>query len=83
MRAVNQSIGRAIRHRNDYSSIVLCDRRYVTDKNVWKNLPGWIRKGGGEGGGHGRLTAGGGTNNFGKSLLGLRQFFNGMQSKYE
>uniref|UniRef100_A0A8C5AEB4 DEAD/H (Asp-Glu-Ala-Asp/His) box helicase 11 n=1 Tax=Gadus morhua TaxID=8049 RepID=A0A8C5AEB4_GADMO len=42
MRAVNQSIGRAIRHRGDYSSIVLCDRRYSRPATVAK-LPEWIR----------------------------------------
>jgi chromosome transmission fidelity protein 1 len=82
IRAVNQSIGRAIRHKGDYASIVLCDRRYISDPNVWKSLPGWITKAGGEGGGHGRLTAPpGGSNTFGKVLLGLRGFFNSMRPK--
>lgn len=44
MRAVNQSIGRAIRHRGDYAAIVLVDRRYGTGRIVEK-LPGWIREG--------------------------------------
>uniref|UniRef100_A0A3Q2Y8N9 DEAD/H (Asp-Glu-Ala-Asp/His) box helicase 11 n=1 Tax=Hippocampus comes TaxID=109280 RepID=A0A3Q2Y8N9_HIPCM len=42
MKAVNQSIGRAIRHRSDYSSIVLCDRRYSRPATLTK-LPAWIR----------------------------------------
>ncbi|XP_061677996.1 ATP-dependent DNA helicase DDX11 isoform X2 [Syngnathoides biaculeatus] len=42
MKAVNQSIGRAIRHRGDYSSIVLCDRRYSRAATLAK-LPAWIR----------------------------------------
>ncbi|KAK5993076.1 ATP-dependent DNA helicase chl1 [Cladobotryum mycophilum] len=42
MRAVNQSIGRAIRHRGDYAAIVLIDRRYGTDR-IRGKLPGWIR----------------------------------------
>ncbi|XP_054631210.1 ATP-dependent DNA helicase DDX11 isoform X1 [Dunckerocampus dactyliophorus] len=42
MKAVNQSIGRAIRHRGDYSSILLCDRRYSRPSTVSK-LPAWIR----------------------------------------
>ncbi|ROT37810.1 DNA repair helicase [Sodiomyces alkalinus F11] len=42
MRAVNQSIGRAIRHRGDYAAIVLCDRRYGTER-IRGKLPGWIR----------------------------------------
>lgn len=44
MRAVNQSIGRAIRHRNDYAAIVLVDRRFGTDR-IRAKLPGWIRGG--------------------------------------
>lgn len=44
MRAVNQSIGRAIRHQNDYAAIVLVDRRFGTDRIKGK-LPGWIRGG--------------------------------------
>jgi chromosome transmission fidelity protein 1 len=44
MRAVNQSIGRAIRHRNDYASIILLDRRYRTPRIVDK-LPTWIKQG--------------------------------------
>uniref|UniRef100_A0A3Q1H8C3 Helicase ATP-binding domain-containing protein n=1 Tax=Anabas testudineus TaxID=64144 RepID=A0A3Q1H8C3_ANATE len=42
MKAVNQSIGRAIRHRGDYSSIVLCDRRYSRPATLSK-LPTWIK----------------------------------------
>lgn len=44
MRAVNQSIGRAIRHRGDYAAIVLLDRRFGTDR-IRSKLPGWIRGG--------------------------------------
>ncbi|CEJ82969.1 Putative ATP-dependent RNA helicase chl-1 [[Torrubiella] hemipterigena] len=44
MRAVNQSIGRAIRHRGDYAAIVLVDRRYGTER-IRTKLPGWIRGG--------------------------------------
>ncbi|KAI8948139.1 helicase C-terminal domain-containing protein [Xylaria longipes] len=44
IRAVNQSIGRAIRHRNDYAAIVLIDRRFGTDR-IRGKLPGWIRGG--------------------------------------
>lgn len=44
MRAVNQSIGRAIRHQGDYSAIVLVDRRFGTER-IMSKLPGWIRGG--------------------------------------
>ncbi|KAK4199512.1 putative ATP-dependent RNA helicase [Triangularia verruculosa] len=44
MRAVNQSIGRAVRHRGDWSGIVLVDGRYKGER-VRGKLPGWIRKG--------------------------------------
>ncbi|KAM7219668.1 ATP-dependent RNA helicase chl1 [Rhypophila decipiens] len=44
MRAVNQSIGRAIRHRGDYAAIVLVDRRFGTER-IKTKLPGWIRGG--------------------------------------
>ena len=44
MRAVNQSIGRAIRHKNDYASIMLLDRRYSYPR-IESKLPGWIKQG--------------------------------------
>ncbi|KAL4924664.1 DNA helicase [Aspergillus undulatus] len=43
MRAVNQCIGRAIRHRNDYAAIVLLDKRYGRP-NIQAKLPGWIKQ---------------------------------------
>jgi chromosome transmission fidelity protein 1 len=45
IRAVNQSVGRAIRHANDYAAIVLIDRRYTTDSRIWSGLPNWLKKG--------------------------------------
>ncbi|XP_043943552.1 ATP-dependent DNA helicase DDX11 [Protopterus annectens] len=42
MKAVNQSIGRAIRHQKDYASIVLLDHRY-SRPGVLQKLPGWIK----------------------------------------
>ncbi|KAI8507709.1 DEAD H (Asp-Glu-Ala-Asp His) box helicase 11 [Branchiostoma belcheri] len=41
MKAVNQSIGRAIRHKDDYATIVLLDRRYFRP-HVCTALPDWI-----------------------------------------
>ncbi|KAM8980272.1 ATP-dependent DNA helicase DDX11 isoform X1 [Sarcophilus harrisii] len=42
MKAVNQSIGRAIRHRQDFASILLLDQRY-SRPSILAKLPGWIR----------------------------------------
>ncbi|XP_057692593.1 ATP-dependent DNA helicase DDX11 [Corythoichthys intestinalis] len=62
MKAVNQSIGRAIRHRGDYSSIVLCDRRYSRAATLGK-LPAWIQS---------RTST---HKNFGSAFAALRKFF--------
>ncbi|XP_053423578.1 ATP-dependent DNA helicase DDX11 isoform X3 [Nycticebus coucang] len=43
MRAVNQSIGRAIRHQRDFASIVFLDQRYAQPP-VLAKMPGWIRE---------------------------------------
>ncbi|KAL8179725.1 UNVERIFIED_CONTAM: Regulator of telomere elongation helicase 1 [Gekko kuhli] len=41
-RAVNQAIGRVIRHRQDYGAIFLCDHRFAnTDTKA--QLPSWVR----------------------------------------
>lgn len=42
LKAVNQSIGRAIRHRNDFASVMLIDNRYAKPSVLGK-LPNWIR----------------------------------------
>lgn len=41
MKAVNQCIGRAVRHINDYSSVILVDKRY---RYKVKALPRWIQR---------------------------------------
>ncbi|XP_051239481.1 ATP-dependent DNA helicase DDX11 [Dicentrarchus labrax] len=62
MKAVNQSIGRAIRHRGDYSSMVLCDRRYSRPATLSK-LPTWIKD---------RTST---HTTFGPAFAALRKFF--------
>ncbi|XP_033490740.2 ATP-dependent DNA helicase DDX11 [Epinephelus lanceolatus] len=68
MKAVNQSIGRAIRHRGDYSSIVLCDRRYSRPATLAK-LPTWIKD---------RTSA---HTTFGPAFAALRKFFQEKKQK--
>uniref|UniRef100_A0A8C5PEP3 Regulator of telomere elongation helicase 1 n=1 Tax=Leptobrachium leishanense TaxID=445787 RepID=A0A8C5PEP3_9ANUR len=41
-RAVNQAIGRVIRHRQDYGAIFLCDHRFG-NSNARSQLPSWVR----------------------------------------
>ena len=43
MRAVNQALGRVIRHRNDYGIIYLVDIRYEMDKRISNLLPQWSK----------------------------------------
>eukprot|EP00908_Phaeocystis_cordata_P011479 Transcript_22385.p2 GENE.Transcript_22385~~Transcript_22385.p2 ORF type:complete len:431 (-),score=160.25 Transcript_22385:290-1582(-) len=62
MKAVNQSIGRAIRHRRDYSAMLLLDGRYAKAE-VRGRLPKWIGA---------RLQA---APNFDAALEALDQFF--------
>lgn len=42
MKAVNQCIGRAVRHREDYATVLLLDGRYAR-QNTLRLLPGWIQ----------------------------------------
>ncbi|XP_075711853.1 ATP-dependent DNA helicase DDX11 isoform X2 [Rhinoderma darwinii] len=62
MRAVNQSIGRAIRHRGDYAGIVLLDHRY-SRPSVLGKLPQWIRN---------RTEV---KQSFGPAFASIRKFF--------
>ncbi|KAL1925428.1 uncharacterized protein VTP21DRAFT_311 [Calcarisporiella thermophila] len=41
-RAVNQAIGRVIRHKNDYGAILLCDERFSSAASI-SQLPVWVR----------------------------------------
>lgn len=41
-KAINQSIGRAIRHANDFSAIILMDERYASRRDIKNKLPKWI-----------------------------------------
>lgn len=43
MRAVNQSVGRAIRHAGDFAAIVLLDQRYSSDIRIREALPQWLK----------------------------------------
>lgn len=57
MRAVNQAVGRVIRHRNDYGAIILADERFAGG-NIQSQLSAWVRP-------HVQRHE-----NFGKTLLG-------------
>lgn len=41
-RAVNQAIGRVIRHKDDYGAIILCDNRFAAP-NFRTQLSAWVR----------------------------------------
>lgn len=41
-RAVNQAIGRVIRHKNDYGAILLCDQRFNQTRQK-SQLSSWIQ----------------------------------------
>ncbi len=41
-RAVNQAIGRVIRHKQDFGAILLCDQRFAENRNL-SQLPSWVR----------------------------------------
>ncbi|KAJ6216625.1 hypothetical protein RDWZM_007782 [Blomia tropicalis] len=42
-RALNQSIGRVVRHRNDYGSIIICDSRFTKIDGLSKWIQAFIR----------------------------------------
>ncbi|KAA8490889.1 Regulator of telomere elongation helicase 1 [Porphyridium purpureum] len=41
-KAINQALGRVIRHRNDYGALLLCDERFA-ESGVKERLSVWIR----------------------------------------
>jgi chromosome transmission fidelity protein 1 len=67
MRAVNQSVGRAIRHKEDYAAIIMVDFRFSGER-VKGKLPGWIRGG---------MVEGAGEKTFGALMGSLGSFFRG------
>ncbi|KAL4152190.1 hypothetical protein PRNP1_009124 [Phytophthora ramorum] len=71
MKAVNQSIGRSIRHRNDYSSILLVDHRYASPA-VRSRLPEWIQK---------RVQPPSSAKSFGQVYSQLVQFYRAKESQ--
>ncbi|KAL6584667.1 hypothetical protein OROMI_003956 [Orobanche minor] len=71
MKAVNQSVGRAIRHINDYAAILLVDARYASDStkrsfshSTTDKLPQWIKS---------RMVSS--ASNYGEVHRLLHQFF--------
>ena len=42
LRAVNQALGRVIRHRSDWGAVLLCDERFAAPKHM-QCLSSWIR----------------------------------------
>lgn len=47
MKAVNQCVGRVIRHKDDYAAVILADPRYLVGakgRRPLDKLPGWIRQ---------------------------------------
>lgn len=43
MKAVNQCIGRAVRHKDDYATVLLVDERF-NRSSTKSSLPGWIKR---------------------------------------
>ncbi|XP_075533464.1 ATP-dependent DNA helicase DDX11 [Dermacentor variabilis] len=68
MKAVNQSIGRAIRHKDDYAVILLLDQRYQK-QSIMKALPAWIQD---------SLTI---PAKFGAAFAAIQQFFQKRRSR--
>lgn len=71
MRAVNQAIGRAVRHKDDWAAILLLDRRY-SQRRIVDKLPGWIR---------GSMVDGNGGSGSGQVKRQLQGFYERLNSK--
>jgi chromosome transmission fidelity protein 1 len=69
LKGINQSIGRAIRHKNDYAAVILLDRRYQVKSSIKDGLPKWMCKSLSE---HER---------FGSLFSQLKAFYNNIQQK--
>lgn len=67
-RAVNQAIGRVIRHKDDYGAILLLDERF-NSSNVKQQMSRWLRD-------HIRVV-----NNFGEVVRDLSRFFRAAQAQ--
>ncbi|KAJ8723007.1 hypothetical protein PYW07_004187 [Mythimna separata] len=66
-RAVNQAIGRVIRHQNDYGAILLCDSRFNSPK-LKSQLSAWLRD-------HINVS-----NKFGETVSEICRFFKNAES---
>ncbi|KAJ8725360.1 hypothetical protein PYW08_003543 [Mythimna loreyi] len=66
-RAVNQAIGRVIRHQNDYGAILLCDSRFNSPK-LKNQLSAWLRD-------HINVS-----NKFGETVSEICRFFKNAES---
>ncbi|XP_022124379.2 regulator of telomere elongation helicase 1 homolog [Pieris rapae] len=66
-RAVNQAIGRVIRHKNDYGAILLCDSRFNSPK-LKGQLSAWLRN---------YISS---SNKFGEGISEVCRFFKSAES---
>lgn len=70
IRAINQAIGRVIRHKDDYGAILFCDNRFK-HKYIQKYLSSWIMK----------HLNGANDRNFDSTLDDLRNFYQNAKQK--
>ena len=68
-RALNQALGRCIRHKNDWGAIILVDERYGNQGSYVNSLSKWVRK---------NVIKYSGCN---EMLASLQNFSNGMKGK--